>query len=191
MTSPIDLAHLRQWIARTESRSDFLSAQLAAAYAATLVDRDEPFSPGEAVPPCIHWCLAQPVAPIGRLGEDGHPARGGFLPPVPLPRRMWAGSRIEFGEPLRVGDTVQRVSTVKSVDLKQGASGELCFVTVEHIFRGPAGDAVREEQDLVYRAPPASPGGEAGPARPPAEYGASAPAEHRRVVAASPVLLFR
>jgi 3-methylfumaryl-CoA hydratase len=154
VTAAIDIAALRAWIGRSETRSDIVTPQLAAAFRATIADDDRPAKAGEPAPPGIHWCLAPAAAPMRMLGPDGHPARGGFLPPVPLPRRMWAGSRVGFLEPLRIGDAVERLSTVTSVAAKTGASGPLVFVTVEHSFRTRRALAVREEQDLVYREAP-------------------------------------
>ena len=102
----LDLDHLRQWIGRSTEASDIVTAQLVKGLRATLFqDIGEPKT-GDAAPWTTHWCLAQPVFPMSQLGPDGHPTRGGFLPPVPLPRRMWAGGEIEFLEPLRVGDEI-------------------------------------------------------------------------------------
>ncbi|MBL4623127.1 MAG: MaoC family dehydratase N-terminal domain-containing protein, partial [Immundisolibacteraceae bacterium] len=105
----------------------------------------------DAAPLGIHWCLAAPAAPGNNLGADGHPKRGGFLPPVPLPSRMWAGGELVFHAPLRVGDLVTRHSRVENVTLKQGRSGPLVFVTIEH--QTHAGDTLvlTERQDLVYK----------------------------------------
>ena len=108
--------------------------------------------------------LCVPAVRQSALGPDGHPARGGFLPPVPLPRRMWAGGRLAFSQPLRVGEAVQRRSQVMSVEHKSGRSGEMVFVVVRHEFHGPLGLAITEEHDIVYRDPP----GTAGLAVPPA-----------------------
>jgi len=192
MSGEIDIAQLQEWVGRQETRADVVSEQLVSAYRATLLDNVEPVLAGELAPAGIHWCLAQHTAPMHALGPDGHPARGGFLPPVPLPRRMWAGSRIRFGAELRVGDRIERTSTVADVSLKAGASGQLCFVTVEHVFRSDRGEAVREEQDLVYREPAPSrktgTAAEGERARPGTELGQP---ERTRSLEASPVLLFR
>ena len=103
----------------------------------------------------VHFCLAQPVAGIDRLGPDGHPKRGGFLPPVSLPRRMWAGGEITFHAPLVIDEMVTRTSRIDDVEVKQGRSGTLCFVTVIHEYTCGGALAVRERQDIVYRDPPA------------------------------------
>ena len=185
MSDAVDLHHLRQWIGRTEQASDVVTAQLVKALRATLfLDIGSP-APGDAAPLTAHWCLAQPVAPMDQLGGDGHPARGGFLPPVPLPRRMWAGGQLEFIDTLRVGDHVTRSSTITDVTMKTGGSGELCFVAVEHLTATPRGLAIRERQDIVYRAMPPS---NAPAPQPPAVAPA---AQHRETHLADPVLLFR
>ena len=117
----LDLDHLRQWIGRSTEASDIVTAQLVKGLRATLFqDIGEPKA-GDAAPWTTHWCLAQPVFPMSQLGPDGHPTRGGFLPPVPLPRRMWAGGEIEFFEPLRVGDEATRTSRISDVTMKTGS----------------------------------------------------------------------
>jgi len=185
MSIDIDLDHLRGWIGRTETASDLVTPQLTRALRATLfLDIGTPIA-GDAAPLTVHWCLAQPVAPMAALGSDGHPSRGGFLPPVPLPRRMWAGGKLTFHDTIRVGDEVTRHSRIADVTLKQGSSGALCFVTVAHEITTPRGTAISERQDIVYRdaagAAPAS-------ATPP---DAPAPGQHHRSHMADPVLLFR
>jgi 3-methylfumaryl-CoA hydratase len=178
----VDIEHLRRWIGRTEEAADTLDRRLAASLLAAL-DRDPCDAvEGAPAPLCAHWCLAPPIVPNSGTGADGHPARGDFLPPVPLPRRIWAGGAIRFLAPIRVGDTVRRHSTVRDVTLKEGRSGTLVFVTVEHSFLGPDGTAVEERQDIVYREPSG-----AAPA-------AGTPALPADVVAAfdpSPLALFR
>jgi 3-methylfumaryl-CoA hydratase len=132
----IDLDHLRNWVGRSETVDDFITPSKVAALAATL-DRDDPApQAGDPLPPPWHWTLCLPAARQSAIGPDGHPARGGFLPPVPLPRRMWAGGRLTFPQPLRVGEAVQRRSQVMSVDHKSGRTGDLVFVLVRHEFHG-------------------------------------------------------
>ena len=121
------------------------------------------------------------------LGPDGHPTRGGFLPPVPLPRRMWAGGEMSFREPLRVGDEVTRKSRIANVEMKSGSTGTLCFVAVEHVISTPRGEAIRERHDIVYRDNPTG-GQNTAPAKPAA---APAAAQHSETHFADPVLLFR
>lgn len=187
MTDKLDLDHLRQWIGRTEKASDLVTAQLVKGLRATLfLDIGTPVT-GDAAPFTVHWCLAQPVYPMSMLGPDGHPTRGGFLPPVPLPRRMWAGGELEFLEPLRVGDEATRSSRIADVTVKTGSTGTLCFVSVNHEITTSRGVAIRERQDIVYRDV-ATGGQNAAPAKP-----AAAPptAKHRESHVADPVLLFR
>src|SRR5512146_1522551 len=114
------LENLRQWIGRKDSKSDMATAWPVVALNATLDRRDPDPAAGDAIPPGWHWLYFLEAKPASELGPDGHPRRGGFLPPVPLPRRMWAGGRIEFRRPLRIGDRLRRDSEIVSVDLKQG-----------------------------------------------------------------------
>lgn len=144
----LDLDNLRRWIGRTQTTSDTISPRLLEQFATVFGE-----TAGDHAPSGIHWCLAPAAAPAGSLGDDGHPVRGGFLPPVPLPRRMWAASAVEFVAPLKPGDEITRVSRVANVNAKRGRSGDLCFVTVEHDLATPRGIAIRERQDLVFRAP--------------------------------------
>jgi 3-methylfumaryl-CoA hydratase len=180
-----DLVRLRQWIGRSTQASDIVTAQLTKGLRATLfLPIGEPKA-GDAAPFTVHWCLAQPVFPMSELGPDGHPSRGGFLPPVPLPRRMWAGGELEFLDGLRVGDEVSRTSRIADVTMKTGSTGQLCFVSVDHLIATARGPAIRERQDIVYRdVSPASP----APKRPAAPPPAS---RHRETHMADPVLLFR
>ena len=123
---------------------------------------------------------------MSELGPDGHPARGGFLPPVPLPRRMWAGGELEFLDPLRVGDEAKRTSRIADVTMKTGSTGTLCFVSVEHVVTTSRGIAIRERQDIVYREMTS-----AQPAAPPRPAATPPAAKHRESHMADPVLLFR
>jgi 3-methylfumaryl-CoA hydratase len=185
MTAALDLDHLRQWIGRSNETSDTVTAQLVRGLRATLfLDIGAPKA-GDAAPFTVHWCLAQPVVPMAELGADGHPARGGFLPPVPLPRRMWAGGELEFLDTLRVGDEATRRSEIADVTMKTGSTGTLCFVAVKHVITAARGIAIRERQDIVYRDITT---GAPAPAKP-----ATAPpaAQHRETHMADPVLLFR
>jgi 3-methylfumaryl-CoA hydratase len=187
MTENLDLDHLRQWIGRSEEKTDVVTAHLARGLRATLFMEIGDPKPGDAAPFTAHWCLAQPVYPMSQLGPDGHPTRGGFLPPVPLPRRMWAGGELEFIEPLRVGDEMNRSSRISDVTMKSGSTGALCFVSVQHEISSPRGIAIRERQDIVYRdvAPTGQNPAPARPAAPPS------PAKHRESHMADEVLLFR
>jgi len=137
------------------------------------------------LPPLWHWLYFLPGERQSNIGPDGHPKRGGFLPPITLPRRMWAGGRLQFLHPLSVGEPIRRVSTIKSVQSKSGRSGELVFVTVLHEISDASGVAMREEQDIVYRDAPAP--GTAAP------QPAAAPTDEQfsRTVTPDPVLLMR
>ena len=185
MTETLDLDHLRQWIGRSTQVSDTVTAQLTKGLRATLfLEIGEP-KVGDAAPITVHWCLGQPVVAMSELGPDGHPARGGFLPPVPLPRRMWAGGELEFVDALRVGDEVTRTSRIADVTLKTGSTGALCFVAVDHLIATSRGTAIRERQDIVYRnVSPGAPSSARPAAPPPA-------AQHRETHMADTVLLFR
>jgi 3-methylfumaryl-CoA hydratase len=157
-------------VGRQERREDVLHATPVQALAATLDHEPSPIPEGMPLPPLWHWLYFLPLHRARDIGPDGHARRGGFLPPVPLPRRMWAASRFEFHTPLRVGQRVQRVSTIEAVNERQGRSGALVFVTVRHEFTvaGQAQPALREWHDIVYREEPApgtpAPTGEPAPA---------------------------
>lgn len=142
---------LQQWVGRTECRSEQIASTPLAALAATLDREDPPVRGGDAVPPLWHWLYFLPRHRQSEIGGDGHPQRGGFMPPVPLPRRMWAGGRLQFHRPLRVGATVKRESRIADVRHKDGRSGPLVFVVVRHELSDAEGAAITEEQDLVYR----------------------------------------
>src|SRR3982074_1788752 len=151
MNDKPDLDHLRQWIGRSTQASDRVTAQLVKGLRATLfMEIGEPKA-GHAAPFTVHWCLAPAVHPRSGQSPAGHPTGGGFLPPVPLPRRMWAGGELEFFDALRVGDEVTRTSRIADVTMKTGSTGVLCFVSVEHLITTPRGTAIRERQDIVYR----------------------------------------
>jgi 3-methylfumaryl-CoA hydratase len=184
MTEKLDLDHLRQWIGRTTEASDVVTAQLVKGLRATLFQEIGEPKAGDAAPFTMHWCLAQPVFPMSQLGPDGHPTRGGFLPPVPMPRRMWAGGELEFFDALRIGDEARRTSRISDVTLKTGSTGQLCFVSVEHTVTSPRGLAIRERQDIVYRDM-------GGTQSPPAKPAAPPSAQHRETHMSDPVLLFR
>jgi 3-methylfumaryl-CoA hydratase len=183
--TPELLAQLQAWQGRSETAVDDITAAPVRMLSATL-DRDDPEPvPGTELPPLWHWLYFLPRHRQSELGPDGHARRGGFLPPVPLPRRMWAGGRLQWHAPLRVGDRVERLSRIASVTHKAGRSGDLVFVVVRHEVRNAAGLALTEEHDIVYR--PAAAPGEAAP--PP--QAAPADAGWQREIVPDPVLLFR
>jgi len=146
----LDITPLKNWIGRQESVADAMPAFPAAALAATL-DRDDAPGKGDSLPPLWHWIYFRELHRHADLAENGHARLGGFLPPVPLPRRMFAGARLSFPRPLRIGEEARRVSTIVDVNQKKGASGDLVFVLVRNEIIGPGGPAIVEEHDLVYR----------------------------------------
>lgn len=188
--SDLNIDHLRSWIGRTHEKTDTITPRLAESFDA-IFDISSGAEDGDAAPLGIHWCLAPDIAPMNELGPDGHPARGGFLPPVPLPRRMWAGGEVEFSGCFQVGDTITKYSRIEDVTAKSGRSGALVFVTVRHEYLTPRGIALSERQDIVYRgqdgkpAPAAKVSSEGQPTeQPPC-------ADQTRTIVASAPLLFR
>lgn len=141
---------LQAWVGRREIARDVLAPVPLRALAATLETAWPEPLPGVEAPPLADWLYFLPIVPASQIGPDGHPAKGGFLPPVPLERRMWAGSRLAFAAPLRVGDPIERRSEIRQVAAKDGRSGPMVFVTVRHEVHGPLGLAVEHEQDIVY-----------------------------------------
>ncbi len=181
----IDMSHLSQWIGTSETTDDLITASQLAGYSAMLDRNDAYPCLGDPLPPSTHWLYFLPQALQAEIGPDGHAKRGGFLPPVELPRRMWAGSRLEFLAPLEVGDNVRRVSTIKDVTHKQGKTGDLVFCVVRHEISNDEGLAIIDEHDIVYREEP-SPDAEVPPAIP-----APDGAKWTRLIEPDPVLLFR
>jgi 3-methylfumaryl-CoA hydratase len=170
----------QHWIGRSIVREDVVTARLMAEYRATL----DPYlfdDGGPACPPGLHACLAPAIPAMASTGPDGAERKGLFLPPIALPRRMWAGGMIETLRPLHLGETVRRVSAIAGIRFKTGASGPLCLVSVDHEISGEAGIAVRERQDLVFR--------EAAAAE--VRTGPRQPVAASWMVEASPLLLFR
>lgn len=182
MADIVALARFRDWIGRTDVRQDVVTAAPLVALAA-LLDRDDPAPvEGDLAPPLAHWLYFLPNYRQSEAGPDGHALRGSFLPPVPLARRMWAGSRIEFLRPLRVGSRIARLSRIADVIPKEGRSGPLVFVTVRHEVSDDEGAVLTDEHDIVFRGetklsnpPVPAPGGE----------------KWRREIRPDPVLLFR
>jgi 3-methylfumaryl-CoA hydratase len=175
------------WLDKTEVVRDVITAFPLAAMAATLNREAET----EIVPPLWHWLYFLPGAPLSETGPDGHPERGGFLPPVPLPRRMWAGGRLTFHAPLKVGDKAIRRSTIASIEDKTGRTGRLVFVTVQHEIEAGGELKIEEEHDIVYRDEPASDPSHASDE--PRKEPAKAPDDETfsRSIQTGPVLLFR
>jgi 3-methylfumaryl-CoA hydratase len=174
------------WLGRTQQVEDFAAPWPARALSATLDEEDPEPELGVPLPPLWHWLYFLEAARASKIGADGHPERGDFLPPVPLPRRMWAGSRFTFdGEPIAIGDSIRRRSTIKSIEAKTGSTGNMVFVTVQHVIWGPRGVSTIEEHDIVYREA-AKPGEQARPAKP-----APTDATWARQVMPDEVMLFR
>jgi 3-methylfumaryl-CoA hydratase len=179
------LEDLKQWVGKTETLEDHVSLAPMAALAATLDRDDPPPLPDQALAPCWHWLYFLPVHPQATVAADGHPKRGGFLPPVALPRRMWAGSRMTFLHPLWAGSAVTRTSKIADISAKQGRTGPLVFVRVNHQISDAQGLAIVEDHDIVYREMPLA--GEA-PQQAPA---ARTDEQFSRRITPDPVLLFR
>src|SRR3954466_9007119 len=178
---------LRSWIGRSERLDDTIHPTPVRALAATLDHPAAAVPVGTPLPPLWHWLYFLPMHRQSEIGADGHGRRGGFLPPVPLPRRMWAGSQFEFRAPIRVGDRVARTSTIDDVSIKEGRTGKLVFVKVRHEVRCNefADPALVEFHDIVYREAQ-------GPndVVPPPQA-APADAAWRRQIVPDDVLLFR
>ncbi|MCG6560537.1 MaoC family dehydratase N-terminal domain-containing protein [Ruegeria sp. 1NDH52C] len=177
-------SNLQDWLGRQESTEDTLRAQPARFLQATL-DREPDLTEGDALPPLWHWLYFLEARRASELGRDAHPKKGGFLPPVSLPRRMWAGGRFHFDRPLILGRAANKRSTIASITEKEGRSGKLCFVTVRHALFQDGAPALTEEHDIVYREDPAPDAPAPAPA--PAPDGA----EFSRRIAPTEVMLFR
>ncbi|WP_395708858.1 MaoC family dehydratase N-terminal domain-containing protein [Reyranella sp.] len=182
----MSLEKLREWVGRTRAVEDLVTPFPVRALSATLDEPDPDPVAGDALPPLWHWLFFLEAARLSKVGSDGHAERGDFLPPVPLPRRMWAGSRFAFtGEPLRIGETARRTSRIKSVGPKTGSTGSMVFVTVEHTVAGSRGTAFVEDHDIVYREAPKPSERQREPKPAPVD------ATWSRKIVADPVLLFR
>ncbi|MFT5577693.1 MAG: 3-methylfumaryl-CoA hydratase [Paraglaciecola psychrophila] len=153
MSEEIAIDHLRSWIGKQDRHSDTITAELLKRYQATLsayTDLSQEL-PAQ-LPLGIHWCLAQPAISAEGLGADGHPAKGGFMPPVPLPRRMWAASSVRFHHSPAIDVAIERTSTITDVVLKHSAqSGPLVFVHVDHLYRQDNRTVIEDRQTIVYR----------------------------------------
>ncbi|MDB3993146.1 MaoC family dehydratase N-terminal domain-containing protein [Gammaproteobacteria bacterium] len=145
-----------KWIGKTETTADDVTLAPLNAMAATLDKKFQRFQVGDQIPALWHWAYFLHPAPQKKLAKDGHPERGDFLPPIPLPRRMWAGSRLHFISPIHAGDHLSRKSTIKNITIKEGKSGLLAFVNVLHEISTPSGTLLSEEHDIVYREKPSS-----------------------------------
>ncbi len=178
-----EIAELESWIGNERVDEDVLTLAPARGMSAVLDRPPEALGPGSPLPLAWHWLYFKPATRRSSLGPDGHERRGDFLPPILLPRRMWAGGRLRFLGTLRLGEPVHRRSTIATVRSKEGRSGPLVFVTVRHEIANEAGVAIEEEQDLVYRD---GSGAWGGPPKPPPEA-----AEWSESFLADAVTLFR
>ena len=174
--------NLPDWIGSQETRTETIHQQALNGFAA-LMDQDVPASP--FVPAGGHWLYFLPTDRQSNLALDGHSYKGGFLPPVDLPRRMWAGGRLIFDRPIKAGDVIEKTSTVKSIKEKEGRTGKLVFVTVEHELKGSDGRYILEEHDIVYRDAPT----ENAPVKKPEQ--ASTDYDWSETITPDPVMLFR
>jgi 3-methylfumaryl-CoA hydratase len=178
-------SNIRSWIGRTETVDGTVDAWPTAAMNATL-DRDDPWpASGDVLPALYHWLYFVPLAKTSELAADGHIKKGGFMPPVALPRRMWVSSDITFRAPLGIGEAAKRVSTIEDIAEKQGGSGPLTFVTLRHEIEGAVGTAIVDRQTVVYREAPD------GPQPVPPGKPAPTDANFSRSVMPTPALLFR
>jgi 3-methylfumaryl-CoA hydratase len=182
----LDTEDLGGWIGARETATGGAHREPLAGLSA-LLDHETPPWPDGCLPPLGHWLYFLPRARASEIDVDGHPKRGGFLPPVELPRRMWAGGEIEFHAPIAIGADMRRESTIRDIRRKTGKTGALVFVTVAHEIWVGERLAISERQDLVYREP-APIGMAAASSAPPAS---ARPADVEREAHASPVDLFR
>lgn len=180
----IDIDYLRTWIGKEACMTDDLNPFPARALAAALDHARLPDN-GQVLLPSWHWLYFLDTPPASNTDRDGHPKRGGFLPPVPLPRRMWAAGTLEIEQPLVLGTRAEKTSIIRSVELKAGKTGPLVFVVIDHVLQQDGQVCIREEQNVVYRDLPVV----AAPL-PPGEI-APNNADWCQTVVPDPVLLFR
>lgn len=147
----MDQLNIGAWVGRSVQDHGSITEMTAAQIHAT-VGTPGQAAPvqGDLLPGLWHWCAFPPLTHVTDLGRDGHPGPGALLPPIRLERRMWAGGSLRFHAPLRVGDMLTRRSTVRTVIEKEGATGPLILLTVDHQIFGPRGLAIEERQDIVY-----------------------------------------
>lgn len=174
----------QDWVGRVEERYDRIDPTPVLAMARTLDDRDFMVKEGESLPELWHWLYFLPTVAQSDIGADGHPKKGGFLPPIALERRMWASSRLTFHQDLIVGKKIRKTSEILKVSEKQGKTGSMVFVTVQHSTYSEKGLAITEEQDIVYLPMPKI------FTRPPPNY-VPETLQWREDYSVDPVLLFR
>lgn len=188
MSEPLD-PDLAGWVGRSAVASDIVTAAMVDGLHATLDHDVAPVRDGDAAPQGIHWLCATLKVPARDIGADGHPHLGLLLPPVNLPRRMWAGSVIDFRRPIRVGDKVQRHSTIRSITPKTGSAGPLVFVETDHEIRAGGESALNERHTIVFRGPPDT--SRHGKVESKGNAGTQSPATLSRTLRPDPVMLFR
>ena len=187
MSKPLD-PELAAWVGRSATARDVVTAAMVDGLHATLDHDVLPVAEGAAAPQGIHWLCATLKVRAREIGADGHPHLGLLLPPVKLPRRMWAGSVIDFCHPVRVGESIERRSTIRSITPKTGSAGPLVFVETDHEILANGERALIECHTIVFRGPPdTSKRSKAAAKAEPAE----APAEFSRTLRPDPVMLFR
>jgi 3-methylfumaryl-CoA hydratase len=174
------------WIGRTEATDERICLTPAQEAAATLEERTLQPAEGGPLPPLWHWFYFLPRVPQSTLGHDGHPQRGGFMPPIPYPRRMFAGARLRFHQPLRIGEMTRREGVIRDIRQKSGRSGALAFITIHYQFSQQGELCIEEEQDIVYREP-----GDPVPAPRPTELPPLPEGAWSRMVVPDTRLLFR
>jgi 3-methylfumaryl-CoA hydratase len=174
------------WIGGTEETEELIALAPVQAAAATLDDTTTEFGPGSPLPPLWQWFFFLPRVAQSRLGRDGHPRRGGFMPPIELPRRMFAGARMRFLKPLSIGKPARRQSVIREVSEKEGRTGKLAFVTVTQRIHQDGEVCIEEEQDIVYREPGAPVG-----APEPRDLASAPDGSWTRTITPDPTLLFR
>lgn len=180
----IDLAHLQTWIGKQETLFDDITLFPAQALAAAL-DNERVPKKLDPLPPFWEWMYFLPTPKATATGADGHPKKGGFLPPVPLPRRMWAAGEARYIKALIIGEAAKRISTIEAVDLKEGSSGTLVFVTVKHEIYQQDSLCISQIQNIVYREQPAADAPLPPVISPPSN------AQWKKAITPNPVLLFR
>lgn len=147
----MDIANLDGWVGRTQTASAALLPERVDELMATLcAETQPPSAPGQTAPLLAHWTVFPPRVGMEALGADGHPKLGDFLPPLDLPRRMWAGGEVQFHAPVHVGETLEKTSTVTAITRKEGRTSDMVFVTVDHVLKGDSGAHITERQDIVY-----------------------------------------
>lgn len=180
--------NVKDWIGRQQIARDTIDANRAKAMAAMLNLPGENLEVGTSLPPLWHWLYFWEQTSNDKLAADGHAKRGGFLPPIDLPRRMWAGGEIEFPSPLKIGAQVERTSRIENIENKEGKSGRLSFVTVSHKIHAEGNCCIREKQTIVYREAASKSAAAPPPAR---DNSLASEADYVREIQADPLMLFR